>query len=104
MKAVKVSEPKAGLSNYLAKVKRGEQVVVTERGKSVAKLAPLPPRPEGEAALRALRVHSLSAGDAFQLAAALEWAEGRAGGRVLVTLDRELGEAARLEGFTILPA
>jgi prevent-host-death family protein len=47
MKAVKVSELEAGLSKYLAKVKRGEQVVVTERGKSVAKLVPLPPRPEG---------------------------------------------------------
>jgi predicted nucleic acid-binding protein len=63
-----------------------------------------PTEVQREAALRALRVHSLSAGDAFQLAAVLEWAEGRAGGRVLVTLDRELGEAARLEGFTILPA
>lgn len=47
MKAVKVSELKAGLSKYLARVKRGEQVVVTDRGRSVAKLVPLPPRPEG---------------------------------------------------------
>jgi len=45
MKAAKVSELKAGLSKYLARVKRGEQVVITERGKPVAKLVPLPPRP-----------------------------------------------------------
>jgi len=41
MKAAKVSELKAGLSKYLARVKRGEEVVVTERGKPVAKLVPL---------------------------------------------------------------
>jgi len=41
MKAAKVSELKAGLSKYLARVKRGEQVVITERGKPVAKLVPL---------------------------------------------------------------
>ena len=45
MKAAKVSELKAGLSKYLARVKRGEQVMITERGKPVAKLVPLPPRP-----------------------------------------------------------
>lgn len=47
MKAAKVSELKAGLSKYLARVKRGEQVLITERGKPVAKLVPLPPRPPG---------------------------------------------------------
>ena len=47
VKAAKVSELKAGLSKYLARVKRGEQVVITERGRPVAKLVPLPPRPEG---------------------------------------------------------
>jgi predicted nucleic acid-binding protein len=57
-----------------------------------------------EAAWRVVRVHGLSGGDAFQLAAALDWADARAGGRGFVTLDRELGEAARLEGFTVLPA
>ncbi len=47
MKAAKVSELKAGLSKYLARVKRGEQVMITERGKPVAKLVPLPPAPRG---------------------------------------------------------
>ena len=40
MKAAKVSELKAGLSKYLARVKRGEQVVITERGRPIAKLVP----------------------------------------------------------------
>ncbi|MCZ6615317.1 MAG: type II toxin-antitoxin system prevent-host-death family antitoxin [Chloroflexi bacterium] len=42
MKQVGVRELKARLSEYLALVKAGEEVVVTERGKPVARLAPLP--------------------------------------------------------------
>ena len=38
-----VSELKASLSAYLTRVKAGEEVIVTERGKPVAKLVPLPP-------------------------------------------------------------
>jgi prevent-host-death family protein len=44
-KAAKVSEVKAALSKYLARVKRGEQVLITERGHLVAKLVPVPKRP-----------------------------------------------------------
>lgn len=36
-----VSELKAGLSAYLARVKAGEEVVVTERGTPVARLVPI---------------------------------------------------------------
>jgi prevent-host-death family protein len=35
-----VSELKAGLSGYLKRVKAGEEVVVTERGKAIARLVP----------------------------------------------------------------
>lgn len=42
MKRVAVRELKDRLSEYLALVKAGEEVVVTERGKPVARLAPLP--------------------------------------------------------------
>lgn len=41
MKAVAVSELKASLSRFLAAVKGGEEVVVTDRGKPVAKLVPV---------------------------------------------------------------
>ena len=37
-----VSELKAGLSRYLEQVKRGEQIVVTERGRTIAKIVPVP--------------------------------------------------------------
>ena len=40
-KVAKVSELKASLSKYLARVKAGEEVIVTERGKPVAKLVPI---------------------------------------------------------------
>jgi len=42
MKSAAVSKLKAGLSEYLAKVKAGEEVIVMERGKPIAKLVPLP--------------------------------------------------------------
>ena len=43
MKQVGIRELKARLSEYLALVKAGEEVVVTERGRSIAKLVPVPP-------------------------------------------------------------
>ena len=58
-------------------------------------------------AFRLLRVHSLRAADALQLAAALVWAgtlaHGPAPGAELVTFDERLAEAARLEGLALLP-
>lgn len=43
MKSASVSKLKATLSACLAWVKAGEEVVVTERGKPIAKLVPLAP-------------------------------------------------------------
>ncbi len=52
-------------------------------------------------ARRLLRVHTLRAFDALQLAAASHWAEGHAYGRLLHTFDARLGAAARREGFIV---
>lgn len=52
-------------------------------------------------AMHLLRVHTLRAGDALQLAAAGMWA-GSDPGRAFVTLDRRLADAARAEGFDVL--
>ncbi len=41
MRTVTVSKLKASLSQYLRRVKAGEEVLVTERGRPVAKLAPV---------------------------------------------------------------
>jgi predicted nucleic acid-binding protein len=56
-----------------------------------------------ERALRLLSAHSLRAADAMHLAAALVWAEERPAGRIFICLDTRLREAARLDGFTVLP-
>ena len=52
---------------------------------------------------RILTVHPLRAADAFQLAAALIWAEEMPRGLEVVCLDQNLKEAAQKEGFTVLP-
>ncbi len=43
MKTAAVSALKASLSEYLAVVKAGEEIIVTDRGKPIAKLMPLSP-------------------------------------------------------------
>lgn len=56
-----------------------------------------------EAAKRLLRVHSLRAADALQLAAASGLADGDSGSVTVVSLDDRLRDAARREGFQLLP-
>ncbi len=46
MKTAAVSELKANLSKYLDQVKGGAEVLITDRGKTVARLTPVP-RNEG---------------------------------------------------------
>ena len=43
MKTAAISALKASLSEYLAGVKAGEEIIVTDRGKPIAKLMPLQP-------------------------------------------------------------
>jgi len=54
-------------------------------------------------AQRLVRGHPLRSADALQLAAALTWCEDQAAGNELVALDQRLREAARVEGFDVLP-
>ena len=53
--------------------------------------------------IRMLRVHSLRAADALQLAAALVWTDHNPTGARFVCLDKRLWEVASREGFTMLP-
>jgi len=57
-----------------------------------------------ETAVRFLRVHSLRAADALQLAAAFVAAERRPSSLDLITLDDRLAGAARKEGFRVVEA
>ena len=54
MVKVSISELKARLSEHIRRVKGGEEVLVTERGRAVAVLAPVPPSQAGQADLDAL--------------------------------------------------
>jgi len=54
MVKVSVSDLKARLSEHLRRVKGGEEVIVTERGRAVAVLSPVPPSRSGQAELDAL--------------------------------------------------
>jgi prevent-host-death family protein len=48
MKTTGVADLKARLSQYLAAVKAGDEVLVTERGNPVARIVPLPTRDAAE--------------------------------------------------------
>jgi uncharacterized protein len=54
-------------------------------------------------AIRLLRAHPLRAADALQLAAALVVCDERPEGLPFVSLDDRLSDAARKEGFSVLP-
>jgi len=56
MKEVKVTELRQNLPAYLAKVRRGERVRITSRGKVVAELTPpAPEKSDSETAWKRLR-------------------------------------------------
>ena len=52
---------------------------------------------------RLLALHPLRSADAFQLAAALIWAQETPQGLEMVCFDQNLREAGHKEGFTLLP-
>ena len=52
---------------------------------------------------RLVAAHPLRAADALQLGAALVWCEEQSHGEVFVCLDNRLREAARREGFSLVP-
>jgi predicted nucleic acid-binding protein len=55
-------------------------------------------------AARLLLAHPLRAADSLQLAAGLVWAGTTPRGHHFICLDRRLRDAARAEGFALLPA
>jgi predicted nucleic acid-binding protein len=94
-----------------ARLRREEILTSTEEEQARTVLTALaaewteiePNRIVREQAGRALLLHPLRADDALQLAAALVWSRGRTADHCFVCLDQRLREAARLEGFAVLP-
>ncbi|HLB37629.1 MAG TPA: type II toxin-antitoxin system VapC family toxin [Gemmatimonadales bacterium] len=62
-----------------------------------------PSTPVLDRAVRLVRTHPLRAADALHLAAALTWSGQSPAGRVFVTLDQRLRDAALREGFRVVP-
>ena len=54
-------------------------------------------------AMRLLSAHALRTADALQLAASLIWCEEQPASETFVCLDQRLRDAARREGFALLP-
>ncbi len=63
----------------------------------------LPSEALRQRAERLLGVHALRSADALQLAAALLWSRGETASHAVVSFDERLREAARAEGFALLP-
>lgn len=96
----------------LARLRRERCLSVAEEGQAQAILRALMEawtevEPSGhvrEQAGRVLRLHPLRAADALQLAAALVWCQGNPDNHSFVCLDQRLRDAARREGFLLLPS
>ena len=87
-----------GLPNEQAAEVRDSWRRLSTRWSEVSSLEVVRPR-----AIRLVNTHPLRAGDALQLAAALVASEERPDALPFVCLDDRLREAARKEGFLVLP-
>jgi len=57
METVSVAETKSHLSELLARIERGEEIVITRRGRPVARLSPVRPTKRPVASLAEFRSH-----------------------------------------------
>lgn len=95
------------IASALARLTRMQQLDVRDLGQArnlAADLADVWWVMQPSEAIRAkasslVEQHDLCAGDALQLAAALEWCENEPRGKMFLTADRRLREAAMLSGF-----
>jgi uncharacterized protein len=88
-----------GLPEDRAQKLRDDWKILAERWRPVASVDPVRAR-----AIRLVQTHLLRAADALQLAAALVASGERPDALPFVCLDDRLRDAARREGFSVLPA
>jgi prevent-host-death family protein len=72
MESVGIRELRQNLSRYIDRIKAGESLVVTERGRDVARLTPAGPTDSPLARLAAERGATIPTGDLLEL----EWPDG----------------------------
>ena len=87
---VGVRELRQNLSRYLTRVKAGESLVVTERGREVARMIPSGPSADEYAALASRYGATVPHGSVEEIAAGLETAGALAG-----TTDEQLAHGRR---------
>jgi len=94
MRTAAISKLKAKLSEHIAWVKRGEEVLVTERGKPVARLVPIAPGAGEDDRLRELAARGIVRPGRGQLRRTLSGLPVGSvpEGVVLRVLDQERGE------------
>ena len=120
MKTAAISELKARLSKYLNRAKAGEEILITDRGKPVARLLPISRKRAVRETMAAMEKRGLirlgsgklskdfwttpKAEDSEGLVLrALLWTEEATSEAEFECLDQNLRETALKEGFTILP-
>ena len=115
MKNARISVLRDGLSESLARVRRGETVIVDDRDAPIARIEPewkelADDRREIVSletvrgrALRLLHVHALRGGDALRLASALIACGDRPDPSSFVCLEDRRRDAAGRKGFPLLP-
>ena len=95
------------IESALARLLRMNQISATEHAKATRMFKALeedwtvvqPGEPLSFTARQAVRNYDLTAADALQLAASLAWCEGSPQGRLFMTCDVRLRNAALLAGF-----
>lgn len=107
MKTATISKLKATLSEHLARVKAGEEVVVTERGKPIARIVPLGRQVSATSAhLRSLARTGLVRIGSGRLPKdfwKLPRPKDERGAALKAILEERAGALRSWEGFRILP-
>jgi len=94
VKTATISRLKASLSEYLVKVRAGEELIVTDRGRPVAKIVPLK-RDDLAIPARLLQMERSRPGGAVRSSAVPQ---------SVVFVGKRTSRSARNEGFSVLPA
>jgi prevent-host-death family protein len=93
LKAASISKLKASLSEYLDAVRKGEEVVITDRGQPIARLLPIESRKAGDGAWARLVREGIIAPPRKPRAQKLEPPSGRKVSGVLAALLEERAES-----------
>ena len=87
MRSANIAQLRDRLTQYLREVRAGEEIIIRDRQRPIAKIVPL--------------TEHADADDAAQLAAALVWCRERPQRRPFICFDERLAKAAAAAGFEV---